>query len=42
MTIWRRALAFALPAPMLRLAVSAYGFVRLRCRVTEMVSLSAR
>jgi hypothetical protein len=41
MSLWRRALAFALLAPMLVLAVSAYGFVGLRCRMTGMVSLSA-
>jgi hypothetical protein len=40
MSLWRRALAFALLAPMLVLAVSAYGFVGLRCRMTGMVSLS--
>ena len=40
MTIWRRALAFALLAPMLVLAVSAYGFIGLRCRMSGMVSLS--
>jgi hypothetical protein len=40
MTIWRRALAFALLAPMLVLAVSAYGFIGLRCRMSGMVSFS--
>jgi hypothetical protein len=40
MTIWRRVLAFALLAPMLVLAVSAYGFVGLRCRMSGMMSFS--
>jgi hypothetical protein len=40
MSISRRALAFALLAPMLVLAVSAYGFIGLRCRMSGMVSFS--
>jgi len=35
-----RSIAVALVAPMLALAVSAYGFVGLRCRVTGMVSIA--
>jgi hypothetical protein len=40
MSLWRRALAFALLAPLLVLAVSAYGDIGLRCRMSGMVSFS--
>jgi hypothetical protein len=40
MRLLHRPIAFALVAPMLALAVTASGFVGLRCRVTGMVSIA--
>ena len=40
MALSRRLVAAALVAPLLVLAVSAWGFVGLRCRMTGMVSLA--